>query len=112
MRKRTAPLLLLLLPASLAAAAAAGPAAAATTVSLQCTLGTERSGSGTTANWPTYHFMNNVTRNASGVLFLEPLNDANAIAEYKGKPTIDGCSHVSSLLMSALRACHQVYTTP
>ena len=33
----------------------------------------------------TYHFMNNVTRDASGVLFLEPLNDANAIAEYKGE---------------------------
>ena len=62
---------------------AATPAAAGT--SMQCTLGTEKSGSGTTANWPTYHFMNNVTRNASGVLFLEPLNDANAIAEYKGK---------------------------
>jgi hypothetical protein len=64
-----------------AAAGAVGPAA---TVPIQCTLGTELSGSGTTANWPTYHFMNNVTRNASGVLFLEPLNDANAIAEYKG----------------------------
>ena len=51
---------------------------------IQCTSGTEKSGSGTTANWPTYHFMNNVTRNASGALLLEPLNDANAIAEYKG----------------------------
>ena len=28
--------------------------------------------------------MNNVTRDASGALLLEPLNDANAIAEYKG----------------------------
>ena len=53
-------------------------------VSMQCTAGTEKSGSGTTANWPTYHFMNNVTKNASGALLLEPLNDANAIAEYKG----------------------------
>jgi len=33
---------------------------------------------------PTYHFMNNVTRNATGALYMEPLNDANAIAEYKG----------------------------
>ena len=50
---------------------------------MQCTLGTEESGSGTTANWPTYHFMNNVIRNASGhgALLLE-LHDANAIAEY------------------------------
>jgi hypothetical protein len=54
-----------------------------TVVSMQCTTGNEKSGSGTTANWPTYHFMNNVTRNA-GALLLEPLNDANAIAEYKG----------------------------
>ena len=52
--------------------------------SMQCTDGTEKSGSGTTANWPTYHFMNNVTKDASGALLLEPLNDANAIAEYKG----------------------------
>lgn len=52
---------------------------------MQCTAGTEKSGSGTTANWPTYHFMNNVTKDkASGALLLEPLNDANAIAEYKG----------------------------
>jgi hypothetical protein len=51
---------------------------------MQCTDGTEKSGSGTTANWPTYHFMNNVTKDASGALLLEPLNDANAIAEYKG----------------------------
>ena len=35
-------------------------------VSMQCTSGNEKSGTGTTANWPTYHFMNNVTRNASG----------------------------------------------
>ncbi len=54
------------------------------TSSMQCTEGTEKSGSGTTANWPTYHFMNNVTKDASGALLLEPLNDANAIAEYKG----------------------------
>jgi hypothetical protein len=71
-------LALLLLPSSHHGAAAAA-------VSMQCTLGTEKSGSGTTANWPTYHFMNNVTRNASsGALLLEPLNDANAIVEYKG----------------------------
>ena len=60
------------------------PAASRPSVSMQCTAGTEKSGSGTTANWPTYHFMNNVTKNASGALLLEPLNDANAIAEYKG----------------------------
>ena len=51
---------------------------------IQCTFGNETSGFGTTANWPTYHFMNNVTRNATGALLMEPLNDANAIAEYKG----------------------------
>ena len=28
--------------------------------------------------------MNNITRNASGDLLIEPLNDANAIAEFKG----------------------------
>lgn len=85
-RNAAAAMALLLLPAS---HHAAGVDAAA---SMQCTLGTENSGSGTTANWPTYHFMNNVTRNASGTLFLEPLNDANAIAEYKGKPW--QCRHV------------------
>ena len=75
---RHLPLLLLLLPPLLLQESAAG-------VSIQCTKGTEKSGSGTTANWPTYHFMNNVTRDvASGALLLEPLNDANAIAEYKG----------------------------
>jgi hypothetical protein len=72
--------------------AAATPTAVAhqqpAVVSRQCTLGTELSGSGTTANWPTYHFMNNVTQNASGALLLEPLNDANAIAEYKGKSLV------------------------
>ena len=30
------------------------------------------------------HFMNNISRNASGDLLMEPLNDANAIAEFKG----------------------------
>ena len=39
---------------------------------MQCTDGTEKSGSGTTKNWPTYHFMNNVTKDASGALLLEP----------------------------------------
>ena len=58
--------------------------AASVAESMQCTDGTEKSGSGTTANWPTYHFMNNVTKDASGALLLEPLNDANAIAEYNG----------------------------
>ena len=28
--------------------------------------------------------MNNITRNSSGDLLMEPLNDANAIAEFKG----------------------------
>ena len=69
-------LLLLLLPSLHAMTATSQP--------IQCTAGTEVSGSGTTANWPTYHFMNNITRNASGALFMEPLNDANAIAEYRG----------------------------
>ena len=75
------PLLVLLLGVPLRAAAAEAAGAAA---SMQCTEGTEKSGSGTTKNWPTYHFMNNVTKDASGALLLEPLNDANAIAEYKG----------------------------
>ena len=64
--------------------AVAVPLVPTSPVSMQCTLGHEKSGSGTTANWPTYHFMNNVTRTASGTLLLEPLNDANAIAEYRG----------------------------
>ena len=64
--------------------AAPPPGTFETSPSIQCTTGSEPSGTGTTANWPTYHFMNNVTKNGSGALLLEPLNDANAIAEYKG----------------------------
>ena len=78
--------LLLLAPVQIReVASSASSSAVMKQMSMQCTAGTEKSGSGTTANWPTYHFMNNVTRNASGALLLEPLNDANAIAEYKGK---------------------------
>jgi hypothetical protein len=75
----------IMLAGSLLLALAPAAAVAARGGSIQCTSGFETSGSGTTANWPTYHFMNNVTRNASGALLLEPLNDANAIAEYKGE---------------------------
>lgn len=76
------------------------PAAAAPPI--QCTSSEEK------PNWPTYHFMNNVTRNASGALSLEPLNDANAIAEYRGEarstPSFSlprGC-----LLLAAAPAAH------
>jgi len=35
-------------------------------------------------SWPTYHIINPVSRNADGVLSVQPLNDANAIYMYKG----------------------------
>ena len=37
---------------------------------IECTSGTER------PQWPVYHFVNNITRNVSGSLVMEPLNDA------------------------------------
>merc|ERR1712072_427174 len=35
-------------------------------------------------NWPTYHIVNNVTLHSDGHATMEPLNDANAIFQYKG----------------------------
>eukprot|EP00041_Stephanoeca_diplocostata_P017920 m.370352 g.370352 ORF g.370352 m.370352 type:complete len:629 (+) comp20858_c0_seq34:199-2085(+) len=48
-------------------------------IPLECTPASEE------PNWPTYHVMNNVTKDpVTGKLSMEKLNDANAIFEYKG----------------------------
>ena len=52
--------------------------AATSAAPIQCTPASER------PNWPTYHFFNNVTLTADRGRVMEPLNDANAVFEYKG----------------------------
>eukprot|EP00039_Didymoeca_costata_P023013 m.347742 g.347742 ORF g.347742 m.347742 type:complete len:140 (+) comp33911_c0_seq1:50-469(+) len=44
---------------------------------LPCTSATEQ------PNWPIYHIINNVSKDSAG-LHIRPLNDANAIFQYKG----------------------------
>lgn len=48
-------------------------------IPLECTPASEE------PNWPTYHVMNNVTKDpVTGKLSMEKLNDVNAIFEFKG----------------------------